>query len=917
MRFREGDPRPVREPYAVPFADLPPDTVVLTPHDRLARHLRAREDRQHPGETAWEPREILAWKSWLGSLWDEALPLEGSRPVLLRPAQEAALWQQVLEDSPQGERLLNPRSASRTAAEAWRLLQDHGARLDPADPFLDEDSRAFAAWAAEFRRRCDHAGWLDSARLAEALEEALQQGGVLLPPGVALVGFDEIPPRQARLLEALERAGCEVERREPDGKPGHFLAARFPDPDSELLAVARWARGLLDRDPHTRVGLVVPDLGGLRIRLERALEDVLCPEVVLPERARRPRPFNVSLGGALADRGLVQDALALLHLARSPLPLAEVGALLRSPHLGGAETEAGRRGLLDAALRRRRVPSAGLERLGSFARATDAAGAPRPHACPLLAERLEALGQATHGTPDRQSPARWTEAFDRWLQAAGWPGERPLDSEDLQAVQRFRETLAELRGLDLVRPSMTFLQALGALTSLCREAIFQPRGPEAPVQVLGFLEAAGLDFDATWLVGVHDEVWPPAARPNPYLPADLQRRLGMPHSSPNRELEFARRVTRRILAGAPEGVASHAGADGDRELRPSALLRHLPEGMPRLRPAVLWREELQASGERELAPDRPPPPLAPGAVARGGTRLFKLQAACPFRAFAELRLGAQPLEPVQPGLDARERGVLVHAVLEGAWKVLGTHERLVALPPEELQALALEAAEGALARLQGERPDLLHGRFRALERERLARLALEWLAVERERSPFRVLGFEQSVRMEVAGLEFDAQIDRLDRLSDGSLAVLDYKTGEPRLKDWLGDRPEEPQLLLYCTGAGERPGAVLFAQVRPGDMRFKGLSERPGVHPQVTSFLDSDFAVEARDWDDLLERWRAVLRSLGAGFRQGHAPVTPLKRETCRHCTLHPLCRVHELRPLDEGRGSTPGKDASPCPTSP
>lgn len=884
----------------MPFSELPPDILVVTPNERMARHLRARDDRQARDALTWEPREILSWRSWLQALWDEALDWQAPRPILLRPAQEAALWQQVLEDSPPGARLLNPRSAARTAIEAWHLLHDHGCGLDPEDPFLDDDSRAFAGWAHRVDTMCEARGWLDPARLPQALEEALEKGQMALPSGLLLVGFDRIPPRHEAFLEALRRAGCGSSAWQDPGPPGDFIRTSWADPEAEAAAAVRWARGLLSHDPETRIALVVPDLGGSRTLLERLLEDLLCPEAVLPGKARRPRPYNLSLGRPLADRGLVADALTLLHLAHAPLPLQQVGTLLSSPHLGGAESERGQRGLLDATLRRRMIPDAGLERLARMARPSDREGLPRPDACPLLADHLDRMLDLSRDLPVRQSPARWSESFDGLLQASGWPGERPVDGEDAQVRLRFREVLAELRGLDLVRPSMTFMQALGALTSLCRETIFQPRGPEAPVQVLGFLEAAGLDFDATWMLGVHDEAWPPGARPNPYLPLDLQRRMDMPGSSAPHELEFARRVTRRILAGAPHGVASHARSEGDRELRPSALLAHLPEGSPVLPEFRPWREVMHEAGGLQVAPDRPPPPCPPGEVARGGTGLFKLQAACPFRAFAELRLGARPLEAVQPGLGARERGTLLHETLEHAWRALGSQSILLEAAPEKLAELTVQAAEKALTRMAAQRPDVLTGRFRQIERDRLSRLALEWLEVECERSPFEVVGFEVCRRMEVAGLVFEARIDRLDRLQDGSLAVLDYKTGRPNPRHWLGDRPEEPQLPLYCSGTEEQTGAVLFAQVRPGDMRLKGVSRHPGFHPQVPCLAASDFAAVADDWAALVSYWRDVLASLGAQFRQGYSAVDPVRRDTCRYCTLHPVCRVHELRPFED-----------------
>src|SRR6185369_136539 len=96
------------------------------------------------------------------------------------------------------------------------------------------------------------------------------------------------------------------------------------------------------------------------------------------------------------------------------------------------------------------------------------------------------------------------------------------------------------------------------------------------IQVLGVLESAGLEFDALWVMGMNDDQWPPAPRPNPLLPAELLRAAGAAHASAEVELDFARRVHARLLRAAPEVRFSYALADGNRVRRPSPLLAGLP-----------------------------------------------------------------------------------------------------------------------------------------------------------------------------------------------------------------------------------------------------------------------------------------------------------------------------------------------------
>ncbi len=67
--------------------------------------------------------------------------------------------------------------------------------------------------------------------------------------------------------------------------------------------------------------------------------------------------------------------------------------------------------------------------------------------------------------------------------------------------------------------------------------------------------------------------------------------------------------------------------------------------------------------------------VPPDEVMRGGATVLQLQAACGFRAFAEMRLRATEIEDVELGMDARERGNVVHKVLESFWEQVKTQAR--------------------------------------------------------------------------------------------------------------------------------------------------------------------------------------------------------------------------------------------------
>ena len=181
------------------------------------------------------------------------------------------------------------------------------------------------------------------------------------------------------------------------------------------------------------------------------------------------------------------------------------------------------------------------------------------------------------------------------------------------------------------------------------------------------------------------------------------------------------------------------------------------------------------------------------------------------------------------GLDERDRGNLLHALMANLWGVLKVRSRLDVVSAGELAKIIEDAAARAIAKIRAQRPGVLDGRLAELEAARLAKLAREWLEVERARDDFEVVATEDRRTLQVAGLSFTGRIDRMDWLpgaKGGGHVLIDYKTGRATSKDWLEERPDDPQMPLYALGAAEKITAIAYARVKTGDMKFIGIAER-------------------------------------------------------------------------------------------
>ncbi len=892
--------------------------TVVTPNRRLAGALRRDFDARQmaSGLTAWETADVLPLTALVERLYEDALysELATQLPILLTAAQEQSLWEDIVRSSEAGRALASAPPAAALAREAWQVA--HAWRLMPRlkDYPANDDARSFADWAWRYEGMTRRERHTERARLADVLAPHLAHRALRKPATLVAYGFDILDAQQREFLASLARHGVEVLACGPQPQASAARRVAFTARRDEIRAAAAWARARLEADPGARIGVVVPDLANARNAVRRAFTQVMEPGSALPGRPARPLPFDFSLGEPLSSYPLVAAAMLALELARSAssgpvesaLEFDRASRLIRSPFIAGASTELPQRARLDAELRRVCAPRIGLERLRrAIARLTAAGNPHRVPACPLLANRLARLAALAkdrlHGA---KRPSEWGRAISELLDAIGFPGERALDSAEFQTLEKLREAIAGFAALERVAGRMRFEEAYARLARIAADTLFQPETQEVPIQVLGVLESAGLEFDHLWVMGLTEEAWPIPARPNPFIPVALQRSASVPESSAAASLALDERITRGWIAAAREVVLSHALREDDRDLAPSPLVRALPQASPgdlALPAYETLRDAIRRARAEDRMTDASAPALAAQGASAGGTGVFKDQAACPFRAFAIHRLGAEGLEAPPPGLDAAGRGTLLHAVLARVWEELKSKARLDALPAGELDALLAGAADHAIARLRSLRPEAIEGRFMELERERLAKLARAWLELERERPGFVVASIEKKRAVSFGGVTVHAKLDRMDRLDAGGLAILDYKTGSASVGDWLGPRPDDPQLPLYAVSQGasgdEAVSAVVFARIKAGDMAFRGIARDEGLLPGVSS-LDrqrSGAAKQYASWDELLEGWRAELESLGREFAAGEARVDPKRGEpTCRYCGLKPLCRINE-----------------------
>lgn len=889
--------------------------VILCADARLAGALRQAHALSQPAG-AWRALAVATPAQWLDHLTSAAL-LRGELPaaafpgVFLSRAQEQVLWQQAVAADSGGAdgmdgsgTLFDVPALARHALDADGLLRRWPVAIP--DGWPDPEYQAFRRWREAVHRRCRDEGWCGETEAMAWRIGCIERGLGGLPATVALAGFPAPDPLLARLLAALAARGvaCSVL------VSGRELAAPLlvhaaADAAAECRAAAIWARDRLAADPAARLRIAVADPAACGECLAAELDAVLHPEAVGPAAAAIERAWAFASPPALAAADPVDVALALLRLATSPqrLAQADVGDLLRRPGWSADLTEADPRARFERFLRERLPPEASLARIR---RQLEKSGlAPELPQLTAAFAALAGFGAAGRG-PRRRLPGDWGRAMRELLSAVGWPGQRSPIPADAAATATWRAVLDGLGRFDAVCGRIDAAAALALAREEARRLAAEVPRERAPrVEICACEDAGATPVDALWIIGLGDEVWPPAARPNPLLPAERQRAAGVTEACAPAMAARAAAIERSWQHAAGEVVLSWAARSGERLQRPARIVA---EGA-----ALELSAEPPEPAFAALATldDAQAPPVASGETVRGGTWLLRAQAICPAWAFHEFRLGAAVLPAPTLGLDARGRGSLLHAALEHLWRGR-VQSDLGRLEAPGLAAAVAAAVSAALDAFDAGAPEPLPPRFRMLERERLEALLHVWLPLDLGRPAFAVIGVEEKHELTIEGLPVRVVVDRIDRLdADGRLVILDYKSGSSAsARSWADARIDEPQLPVYAALVfpDAEVAAVALARVTQGEPRFIGVAADEGILPGVAALeaVRQDYPeVDFPDWPALRRHWATALHAVAAEVRSGWAAARVADERMLAHCDVLPLLRLAERRrQWEEGPGA-------------
>ncbi len=309
---------------------------------------------------------------------------------------------------------------------------------------------------------------------------------------------------------------------------------------------------------------------------------------------------------------------------------------------------------------------------------------------------------------------------------------------------------------------------------LATEKISFSGSPLKGVQVLGLFETRSLNFDTVIMMDVNESVLPNLTIYEPLIPREIMIGLGL--NRLEKEEEIQRYLFRRLIASAKDVRLIYKQCD-EREKS-----RFLEE--------IVWEKQRQAgsldavsiAGARfsvKVTTEKQRIAKTPEMIAYLRKRRYSASSvntylACPMRFYFQYVLGIQEKEDLLDEPEAADIGTFLHEFLEA---VYAPHVGKKPVFDAAFEKTFFEAFDEHFEK--SFRRKMKSDAF--LMRQLIEYRLRTFIGNERRRDIAAVISVEREftglVRLAQGDFDFRAFIDRIDRLSDGSILILDYKTG--------------------------------------------------------------------------------------------------------------------------------------------
>ena len=786
--------------------------------------------------------QIFSYRSWLEHFWKKNNPQRAVRLLSLLELRY------ILKEITEKNSINNSEAIIDELIKCYSLCKTYFIDISTLPDFYANPSSLLIKWISEFEKFKTENNCIDTTDLFSSVYKSLESN--IKTGNYYAYGFKQRTPEQSKLFEILECQSLNSRSLE-----NNIQALSFIDQETELEAIAKWAKVVSLKNPNSQIGVVIPNLS----QLQHLVKSTFDQEFDASLLETHHKPYNISLGISLCQYPLIQHLLSIVKIStqiiKGNIELEILMKTVTSPYIKGALIESNSRALLV-----NHILGLGCEEV------TTQKVLKLMKDCPILIQIVNALKSLK--IDKKLALEDSLDSINLLLLTWGFTSDRSLSSSEYQLFEKYQNESLILNRLSNFYKKVSLFDAIKILNTHLNSVIFQPKSGAANIHILGALEAEGLYFDYAWVSSMTSNFIPGKIKMPLFIPQKTSIEYELPNSNFLLVTEDAKVTLKALNNLSPETTYSYAKLMQNREELPS--------------PYIDFKDYLEGSfiktSSRELIYiDDYKAPKIKELTIKKGVKTLQNQMSCAFKGFAA-RLDIDDFEAPHIGLSRLQQGNLIHKILETFFNEIKSGASLLSLTELELDNLIEKHTESATLSLP-------KSNFKLNEKIRLVKIIRQYIDLEKQRSDFEVIKTESTSEVDINGLKFSTRIDRMDRLANGDSLIIDYKTGKDvKVSQMTGDPIDQAQLPIYAVT--NSVDGVAFATINSNDCQFKAITKNKSELPLTKQAIN-----RMPEWDKQISEWTSILESASEQFQNGIASVLPVKN-ACDYCDYDLLCRV-------------------------
>ena len=411
--------------------------------------------------------------------------------------------------------------------------------------------------------------------------------------------------------------------------------------------------------------------------------------------------------------------------------------------------------------------------------------------------------------------------------------------------------------------------------AILKSVVTRPRGNTHPrLHIYGPLEVRLLEHDRVILAGLNEGTWPQTTRNDAFLNRLMRQELGM--SSPERRTGLAAHDFQQLMGKKEVFLSRSSRVDKSPTVasrwlqRLSALIGDKQTANLRKRGDLYlqYADQLDKSTEENKRVERPnpKPPVAARPTSLAVTDI-ETWIRDPYALYSKRILKLNPLDPLEREPDPMLKGTLYHAIMQEYAETVDASQpgdkrlqSLISLSKKQIEEQKLPTDISAVWQL----------RFEEIAE---AYIAWEDNYHSKQKVAARFCEIEGSLKLANDSFHLRARADRIDVNQDGSVHIIDYKTGVgPSIKQAQSLSPQLALEGLIATKGGFDEGGsgeiadLTYLRLRRGkEFKAQSISTRDQTPGNIINNAKSELLKLVKGY----QYWEQGYLSRRAPFKDG------------------------------------------------